>query len=252
MGYGIKVVNSSGRTQFNTDEGHSLLYAGPAGTAVATGDFPQTSWTGTDFILARPFSTATGSQGNGYARIGRDYNGNWGRGQTAFPNANNGNGGGSVVWRELKAQRDSSLTPSGYGLVAYDGTGTASTDIVFSATDLDVTAELVATGTFTGSQGSGTNADPYYTPYNIPVSGAARGEYYGLVTNCMQNFISGGMGNNTRIHIDYEFNYGAGTNGVIRALCYQVVGSTFTALTRTAPYAIFRVRNGGTTDTSFS
>jgi hypothetical protein len=249
MGYGIKIINSSGRTQINTDEGYSLLYAGPAGSAVATGAFPQASWTGTNFILARPFSTATGSQGNGWARIGRDYNGLWGRGQTSFPNANNGNGGGSVVWRELKAQSDSSLTPSGYGLVAYDGGGTASTNIVFSATDLDVTCELMATGTFAGTSGSGTNADPYYTSYTIPVAGADRGQYYGLVTNCQQQYISGGMGNNTRIHIDYEFNYTAGT---IRALCFQSTGTTFTALTKTLPYAIFRVRNGGTTDSTFS
>ena len=249
MGYGIKVINSSGRTQFNTDEGYSLLYAGPAGSATATGAFPQASWTGTNFIIARPSSTATGSQGNGWARIGRDYNGLWGRGLTSFPNANNGNGGGSVVWRELKAQSDSSLTPSGYGLVAYDNGGTASTNIVFSATDLDVTAELVATGTFTGSSGSGTNADPYYTSYTIPVSGAARGQYYGLVTNCQQQYVSGGFMNNTRIHIDYEFNYTAGT---IRALCFQNTGNTYTALTKTLPYAIFRVRNGGTTDSTFS
>lgn len=250
MGYGIQVINSSGRTQFNTDEGYSLLYAGPAGSATATGDFPQTSWTGTNFILARPFSTATGSQGSGWARIGRDYNGAWGRGLTSFPNSGNGNGGGSVVWRELKAQSDSSLTPSGYGLVGYDGGGTASSNIVFSATDLDVTAELVATGTFTGSTGTGTNADPYRTDYTLPVTGSDRGQYYGLVTNCMQQYVAGGgMGNNIRIHIDYEFNY---TAGIISALCFQSTGTTQTALTRTFPYAIFRVRNGGTTDSTFS
>jgi len=249
MAYGMSVDNSSGRTQFTTEENYSLAYAGSSGTATALTTFPTTSWSGTDFIIARPASTSTGSQGEGYANVGRYYDGTWGSGQLAFPNSNNGNGGGYVVWRELIAQSAASLTPSGYGLVAYGSGGTSASDIIFSATDLDVTAELVGTGTFNGTSGSGTQADPYHQLFTMDAS-LDQGRYYVLVTNTHQQKVGGAM-MTTRIHIDYEFRYDT-TPGTILVQSFLKVGSTMTSINHGTEWAVFYVRNGGTVDSNFS
>ena len=254
MAYGMSVDNSSGRTQFTTEENYSLAYAGSSGTATAGQAFPVSGWSGTDFIIARPASTATGSQGTGgYANVGRFYTGNWGPANVAFPSGGNGNGGGYVVWRELIAQSAASLTPSGYGLVAYGSGGTSASDIIFSATDLDVTAELVGTGIFNGTSGSGTNSDPYHQLFTMDAS-LDQGRYYVLVTNTLQQRIAGGMMMNTGIHIDYEFRYDTtpGTILVQSFLNVSGAGGSMTSINHGTEWAVFYVRNGGTVDSNFS
>ena len=250
MGYGIQIYNSSGRTVINTDRAESLLYATSSNTAVGNSAFPVSSWSGSDLIIARPGTSATGSQGyGGFAKLGRRlYDNKWGRGFTAFPTTVNGNGGGYVVWRELKAQSVSSLTPANFGMVCYDGTGTASTDILLSATDLDITAKVVATGKFNGTAGS-SGAEGYYQEFTMD-SSLDQGRYYVLVTNTASVYVSGSSpGQNSRFNYNYQFNYSAGT---IRMLNYSGIGSTRTALTSSMDWAILYVLNGGTADNNFS
>jgi len=250
MGYGIQIYNSSGRTVINTDRAESLLYATSSNTAVGNSAFPVSSWSGSDLIIARPGTSATGSQGyGGFATLGRRlYDNKWGRGFTAFPTTVNGNGGGYVVWRELKAQSVSSLTPANFGMVCYDGTGTASTDILLSATDLDITAKVVATGKFNGTAGSG-GSEGYYQEFTMD-SSLDKGRYYVLVTNSASVYVSGsGQGQNSRFNFNYQFDYSAGT---IRMLNYSAIGSTRTALSSSMDWANLYVLNGGTADNNFS
>ena len=133
MSYGIEIFNADGRTLVSTEEGGSFLACGQYGTASASiqagsnNPFPTTGYSGSNLIIARPASYP----GDGH-RISRQENGNWGRGANGFPTAAEG----GAVWRELLPQKDASINPSGYGLVVYDGSGTSSSDILFSASDL--------------------------------------------------------------------------------------------------------------------
>jgi len=250
MAYGLKILNSSGRTVIDSERSESLLYATTSNTATGNSDFPSTGWTGSNLILARPSTTATGSQGyGGFAKLGRKLSNNkWGRGLTGFPTNNNGNGGGSVVWRELKSQQSSNLTPASYGLVVYDGTGTSSSDILFSATDLDITATVVAQGKFDGTSGS-SGSEGYYQEFTMD-SSLDQGRYYVLMTNSASVYVSGSsQGQNSRFNFNYQFNYSAGT---IRMLNFMGVGSTRTALTSSLDWVIFYVRNGGSVDDNFA
>jgi hypothetical protein len=248
MAYGIRVINNSGRTVIDTAQGLSILYATSSGTATGNTDYPTTNYSGTDLIIARPASSAVGSQGRGLARIGRQWDGDWGPGLTAFPTNNNGNGGGYVVWRELKAQSTANLSVGGHGLVVYDGAGTASTNILFSATDLDTTAQLVATGKWNGTSGSG-GPEGYYHEFSMD-SSLDEGRYYVLVSNAAQQYVSsGGRGNNDRYHVSYEFNY---ATGKIRMLNYRSVSGNQTAMSTNRDWAILYVINGGSVDDNFS
>lgn len=247
MGYGFQVFNNSGRTVIDTEAGLSLLYATASGTATAHTDFPTSGWSGSDLIIARPASSAIGSQGTGRGRIGRYTDGKWSKGIIGFPNSNNGNGGGYVVWRELKAQSTANLTPDGTGLVVYDEGGNTSSNIIFSATDLDVTAQLVGTGKFNGTDGTGT-AEGYYQEFQMD-SSLDEGRYYVLVSNAQSTYVTGSKGHNSRFHLNYEFNY---TTGTIRMLNYLAVGSSRTAFSTNIDWAIFYVINGGSVDNNFS
>ena len=249
MAYGLKILNSSGRTVIDSERSESLLYATTSNTATGGSDFPTTGWSGSDLILARPATTATGSQGfGGFPKLGRKLSNNkWGRGLTGFPTSANGNGGGNVVWRELKAQSASSLTPASYGLVVYDGTGTSSSDILFSATDLDITATVVAQGKFNGTAGS-SGAEGFYQEFTMD-SSLDQGRYYVLMTNSASVYVSGSRGANSRFNFNYQFNYTAGT---IRMLNFMGVGNTRTALSSNLDWVIFYVRNGGSVDDNFA
>ena len=247
MSYGFQVYNSSGRAVIDTVQGLSLLYATDSGTATANNDFPTTSWSGSDLIIARPADSSLGGSNSTYRpRLSRNVNGKWGKGLTGFPNANNGRGGGYVVWRELKAQSTANLTPSGRGLVVYDGAGTASSNVLFSATDLDATAALVATGKFNGTDTGAING--YYTEFTMD-SSLDEGRYYAIVSNAQSVYITGSQGNNSRFHVSYDFDYAAGK---IRMLNYLGVGSSRYGFTTNVDWAIFYVINGGTVDNNFS
>ena len=247
MAHGIQIFNSSGRVVIDTTQGLSILYATSSGTATGNTDYPTTNYSGTDLIIARPASSAVGSQGRGLARIGRQWDGDWGPGLTAFPSGNNGNGGGYVVWRELKAQSTADLSVGGRGLVVYDGAGTASSNILFSATDLDTTAQLMATGKWNGTSGTG-GAEGYYHEFSMD-SSLDEGRYYVLVSNAGQQYQSGSRGNNSRYHVSYEFNY---QTGKIRMLNYFSIGNSQTAMSTNRDWAIFYVINGGSVDDNFT
>ena len=246
MAYGIHILNSSGRTILNSDEVASLFYAGPSGTAVADSVFPTSSWSGTKLILARPASTAVGngtSHENGKPQLGvYQYSAGWGPSVQGFPSSSNGNGGGYVVWRELKAQSTAAITPSATGLVVYDGLGTGSSNILFSATDLDVSATLVASGRYNGTATDGGYRE--YTEFTMDAS-LDQGRYYALMTDTSSMAI-GAFGGYMQRHYNFEFDYAAGK---IKVLNY-IQG--FTGNPRDADWAIFYLRNGGSVDDNFS
>ena len=247
MAYGIHILNSSGRTILNSDEVASLFYAGPSGTAVADTVFPTSSWSGTKLILARPASTAVGtgtSFENGKPQLGvQPYSAEWGPSAQGFPSSSNGNGGGYVVWRELKAQSTASLTPSGTGLVVYDGLGTGSSNILFSATDLDVFATLVASGRYNGTATDGGYR--LYTEFTMDAS-LDQGRYYALMTDTISIAVSA-FGGYIQSHYNFEFDYAAGK---IRVLNYAPTNQGSNS--RDADWAIFYLRNGGSVDDNFS
>jgi len=232
MPYGMEVFNSSGRTVFTTEDAISVQYCGTDNTAGFLTAFPTTSWTGNPFILARPSASATAVN---CGRAGTS----WGRLNMGYASTN--------VWREIKYQNSEGIAPSGNGLVVYDGTGIASSDIIFSATDLDVSCELVAQGVFVGSSGNTTNG--FYSSFSMD-AGLDKGRYYVYVTNTLSYLSGAGMGGTaTQLWVGYQFRY---TAGEIRMLAYQNSSGTVSALTTTIPYAIFYVRNGGTTDDNFT
>ena len=256
MAHGIKVINSSGRTVIDTTQGLSLLYATSHSTATADTAFPVANHSGTDLILARPASSAVGSLGRGLGRVSRRFNGNWGAANSAFPNSTNGNGGGYVVWRELKAQSTANLSVGGQGLVVYDGAGTASSNILFSATDLDTTAQLVASGKWNGTAGGTSTAQGYYQEFSMD-SSLDEGRYYVLTTSSASFPISSSTTTDSGYHADYEFNY---QTGKIRMLNYFVVeGATgafgvneLNRVELNRDWAIFYLINGGSVDNNFS
>jgi hypothetical protein len=238
MTYGLEVKNSSGRTIVDSAQASSYLYASTHGTSASASAFPTTGWSGTDLVIARPPSTSYNDKSVGkYA---------WGNVWSYAPHA-----AANVVWRELKSQASSSLSPSGYGLVVYDGTGTASTDILFSAVDLSTTAELVASGKFTGTSGSG-GEDGYYTEFTMD-SSLDKGRYYVLVTNTQSEWHPGFGGLAYDSYLDYKFDY---TNGKIKIQNYLIYNPgtsqvVSTALSRNWDWAIFYVHNGGSVDDNF-
>ena len=254
MAHGIRVLNASGRTVIDTTQGFSLLYATSNGTATADTAFPSTNHSGTELILARPASSAVGSFGRGLARVSRRFNGKWGAANSAFPNSTNGNGGGYVVWRELKAQSTANLSVGGHGLVVYDGAGTASSNILFSATDLDTTAQLVASGKWNGTSGGTSTAEGWYQEFSMD-SSLDEGRYYVLTTNSGSFPFS--TTSDTGYHVDYEFNY---QTGKIRMLNYFVVeGATgafgvneLNRVELNRDWAIYYLLNGGSVDDNFS
>ena len=247
MAYGIHILNSSGRTILNSDEVASLFYAGSSGTAVADTVYPTSSWSGTKLILARPASTAVGngtSFENGKPQLGvQPFSAEWGPSAQGFPSSSNGNGGGYVVWRELKAQSTASLTPSGTGLVVYDGLGTGSSNILFSATDLDVFATLVASGRYNGTATDGGYR--LYTEFTMDAS-LDQGRYYALMTDTISIAVSA-FGGYIQSHYNFEFDYAAGK---IRVLNYAPTNQGSNS--RDADWAIFYLRNGGSVDDNFS
>ena len=244
MSYGIEIFNADGRTLVSTQEGGSFLACGQYGTASASigaggsNPFPTTGYSGSNLIIARPASYTAGS--NDGHRVSRQENGNWGRSQNGFPTSAEG----GIVWRELLPQKDASINPSGYGLVVYDGTGTTSSDILFSASDLLVTAELMAAGTFTGTskkyRGNGKIAQ-YYQAFTMDTT-LDMSRYYVMVNGTASVKTA-----YTRRQISIEFNY---DDNEIRMLNYARPTGTgtnqvdVTQLSYDKDWAIFYVRNG--------
>ena len=231
MAYGICIVNDSDQTVIDSRRSESLLYAGSASTMTGPNinpDYPTAGWTGSNMIIARP-QASTGNM-----VIGRGHNGTWARGQA---------GGANTAWRELRAQVDDSLTPSGYGLVVYDDNGT---DILMSAADLETTAELVATGKFNGTEGSSASTG-YYRTFTMDPA-LDEGRYYVLATNTISYF---GVMPSYQLHLDYRFDYSAGEIRIQNYL-YQSTTGTATNESSDADYAIFYVRNGGSIDDNFA
>ncbi len=240
MGHGLQIYNSAGETVIDTETGESLLYAGSQNIASANTDYPETNWTGSQLILARPrYSTYNNKTISRYS-----WGGKWALAQTgAAP---------QLVWRELRTQADDNLNPTGYGLLVYKASGTSSSDIILSATDLDSTADLVATGKFNGSSGSSGN-EGYYHEFTMD-SSLDKGRYYVLASNTQSQYAPG-VGGQTpyQVHIDYRFNYSAGT---IRVQNYFVTNHDTASASssreaRDYDYAIFYVRNGGSEDDNF-
>ena len=248
MSYGIEIFNADGRTLVSTQEGGSFLACGQYGTAVASvgsggsNPFPTTGYSGSNLIIARPASYTAGSGYNptdGH-RVSRQENGNWGRSQNGFPT----NAEGGIVWRELLPQKDASINPSGYGLVVYDGTGTASSDILFSASDLLVTAELMAAGTFTGTSKkyrSNGSISQYYQAFTMDTN-LDMSRYYVMVNGTASVKTA-----YTRRQISIEFNYDDNEIRMINYARPTGTGTSSTDVTQLSydkDWAIFYVRNG--------
>jgi len=244
MAYGIEIFNADGRTLVSTEEGGSFLACGQNGTAVnsvgagGNNPMPTTGYSGSNIIIARPGAYTSGT--NDGHRISRQENGSWGRSGNGFPTSTEG----GVVWRELLPQKDASITPSGYGLVVYDGTGTSSSDILFSASDLLVTAELMAAGTFTGTSKKYRNngsIGQYYQAFTMDTN-LDMSRYYVMV-----NGTASSTANSSRRQISIEFNY---DDNEIRMLNYARPTGTgtnstdVTQLSHNKDWAIFYVRNG--------
>lgn len=229
--YGIQILNEDGQTVIDSRQNYSLLYAGPSYNMTGPNSnptFPTTGWTGSGLILARPQSTL------GLQTIGRGFSG-WAQIQA---------GGANTTWRELRAQRDDSLSPSGYGLVVYDDTGT---DVLFSATDLETTAELVASGQFNGSTGSFSTG--WYHEFDMDPN-LDKGRYYVLATNTNTLY---GVKPAWQVHVDYKFDYGNSKIYVQNFFWSTEQGfSSYVRQNLSTDYAIFYVRNGGSADDNFA
>ena len=241
MAFGIQIYNTAGETVIDTERGESLLYAGTAYTATANSTYPKNNWTGSKLILARPAST--GYTGKTISRY--SWGGKWALAQTGAAAA--------LVWRELRAQNEDQLTPANYGLVIYKSGGASSSNILLSATDLDATAELVATGKFNSTSGPG-GAGGYYQEFSMDGS-LDPGRYYVMATNTQSQYAPGVRGSTPyELHLDYRFDY---TNGKILIQNYFVTNPTSSSATsnvesRSFDWAIFYVINGGTLDNNFS
>lgn len=248
MTYGLKIKNSSDRTLLDTEQGGSFLACGQHGTAIASvgagaqNAFPVSGYSGGNLIIARPGLYVPNTSYRDGHRISRQSNGSWGRSSNGMPNASEG----GVVWRELLAQSSSGITPSDYGLIIYDGEGTSSSNILFSASDLNVTAELMATGKFTGTNikinpDNGAISQYYQSFYMDPNLDMSR--YYVMVNGTASNHYNG----NTRRQISCEFNY---DDNEIRMINYSKPTGRGTASVDASPisyekdWAIFYVRNG--------
>jgi len=246
MTYGIRVKNSSGKTIIDSTEGGAFLFCNSHGTAVASSGsgtlnqnpFPVANYSGGNLIIARPNLTASNYENTRY-RISIQTNGSWGRSGNGFPTGTQG----GIVWRELLSQKQAGLTPSSYGMVVYDGAGTASSNILFSATDLAVTAELVAIGTFTGTtirRRTNNSIAQYYT--GVPMTEDDKSRYYVLV-----NGTNSDKTTSARRQISLEFDY---ASNEIRAINYSRptgTGTNQTDVTRLSynkDWAVFYVRNG--------
>ena len=150
MGYGFQAFGSNGQTLFDTDDANNGGYflditAGPSAWAVNT----SVSYSAGDIVLA----TCSPSSGS-LEYIYYDDSGS----SITFTR-------GSGTYIKVRPGNASASTPSGYGLVIYDGTGTANSDIIFSTSDTNSQALDIQTilnvGALSGNTNSATSSRVY-------------------------------------------------------------------------------------------
>lgn len=159
MGYGFSATGSNDQTLFDTDDANNGGYflditAGPSAWSVNT----SVSYSLGDIILA----TTSPSSGSA-SYIYYDDNGS----SITFTR-------GSGNYIKIRSANTSASTPSGYGLVLYDGTGTANSDILFSTSDTDSQALDIQTilnvGALTGNTNTATSSRVYTSISGVYVS----------------------------------------------------------------------------------
>jgi hypothetical protein len=271
MTYGILIKNSAGRTVIDTSKNESLLYVdrdnrtAASQTATAYWErasvslYPNTNHTGGAMIIARPKASTSN-----FARISRKANvpnGVLRWGSNGMPSTITGRGGGATIARELKAQSSANITPSNYGLVAYDTSGnTAAANILFSATDINALAVLVARGNWDGVlTGNGRQPNGFYNEFTMDPT-LDQGRYYCLVNTSASWATSGGSPATTsRYNFSYEFDYANGKIRMLNFVAHPPAGTgSFQILNlisgyrETMNWAIFYVKNGGYVDDTFT
>ena len=159
MGYGFEAFGSNNQTLFDTDDANNGGYflditAGPSAWSVNT----SVSYSLGDIILA---TTSPSSGSVNY--IYYDDNGS----SITFTR-------GSGNYIKIRPANTSASTPSGYGLVIYDGTGTANSDILFSTSDTDSQALDIQTilniGAVSGNTNSATSSRVHTSISGVYVS----------------------------------------------------------------------------------
>lgn len=158
MGYGFQAFGSNGQTLFDTDDanngGYFLDITASGSWSVNT----SVSYSAGDIVLA----TTSPSNGS-VAYIYYDDSGS----SITFTR-------GSGNYIKVRPSNTSASTPSGYGLVIYDGTGTANSDIIFSTSDTSSQALDIQTilnvGALSGDTSSGTSSRVYTSISGVYVS----------------------------------------------------------------------------------
>lgn len=158
MGYGFQAFGSNGQTLFDTDDanngGYFLDITASGSWAVNT----SVSYSLGDIVLA----TTSPSSGS----VGYMYYDDTGSSITFTQ--------GSGNYIKVRPGNASASTPSGYGLVIYDGTGTANSDIIFSTSDTNSQALDIQTilniGAVSGNSNSATSSRVYASISGVYVS----------------------------------------------------------------------------------
>lgn len=159
MGYGFQAFGSNGQTLFDTDDANKGGYflditAGPSPWAVNT----SVSYSAGDIVLA----TCSPSSGS-LEYIYYDDSGS----SITFTR-------GSGYYIKVRPANASASTPSGYGLVIYDGEGTADSNIIFSTSDTNSQALDIQTifnvGALSGNANSATSSRVYTAISGVYVS----------------------------------------------------------------------------------
>jgi len=159
MGYGFQAFGSNGQTLFDTDDSNNGGYflditAGPSAWSVNT----SVSYSLGDIVLA----TCSPSSGS-VEYIYYDDTGS----SIEFTR-------GSGTYIKVRPANSSASTPSGYGLVIYDGTGVTTSNILFSTTDTSSQALNIQTmlniGAVSGNTNSATSSLVYSSISGVYVS----------------------------------------------------------------------------------
>lgn len=148
MSHGIIVQNVDSRIQI--DETYSNIYKHSSGNATATTAYPPSGYSNGDLVLCRAKSDG---------HVGTGINPNVGR---AFWSTASGSGtiyytAPSSGYEYLLVKKVAgNITPasSGYGLQVFNASG----DLIFGATDLSSNLRVLASGVFSNTNGSSTEA----------------------------------------------------------------------------------------------
>ena len=137
MGYGLLVTGGNNQTLFDTDEGGTFLEMS-ATSAQAYSNGTQVSYSNGDIILARPSISGTINYLSA-SDVSQSYIGFYGSGTY-------------IKLRPTTNFSDSVPAAGDYGLILYDGTGQAQSDILFSTSRTDGKAVNIETMYDAGSR----------------------------------------------------------------------------------------------------